>query len=82
MIRLQIGTAMAGKQAKILADGHVHGLLGYAAVTRQPVRNTVIVLLSVKAGLRASEIAQLTWSMVLSPTGEIGNLCCTLGCGH
>jgi integrase/recombinase XerD len=64
---------MAGKQAKILAEGHVHSLLGYAAVTRQPVRNAAIVLLSVKAGLRASEIAQLTWSMVLSPTGEIGD---------
>src|SRR5688500_1692055 len=64
---------MAGKQAKILADDHVHSLLGYAAITRQPVRNTVIVLLSVKAGLRAGEIAHLTWSMVLTPTGEIGD---------
>jgi integrase len=73
MIRLQGGTAMAGKQAKILADDHVHSLLGYAAITRHPGRNTVIVLLSVKAGLRAGEIAQLTWSMVLGPTGEIGD---------
>jgi integrase len=64
---------MAGKQAKILGVQHVHSLLGYATITRQPVRNTVIVLLSVKAGLRAGEIAHLTWSMVLSPTGEIGD---------
>jgi integrase len=28
-------------------------------------------LLSVKAGLRAGEIAQLTWGMVVDPTGEI-----------
>jgi integrase len=28
--------------------------------------------LSVKAGLRAAEIANLTWEMVLNPTGEIG----------
>jgi len=31
----------------------------------------VIVLLSLKAGLRAAEIANLTWDMVLDPTGEI-----------
>jgi integrase/recombinase XerD len=71
MIRCNVDATMAGKQAKTLTDEHVHSLLGYAAITRQPVRNTVIVLLSVKAGLRAAEIAQLTWPMVLSPTGEI-----------
>jgi integrase/recombinase XerC len=32
------------------------------------------VLLSVKAGLRAGEIAKLTWAMVLTPTGEVGDL--------
>ena len=31
-----------------------------------------MVLLSVKAGLRAGEIAGLTWEMVLDPTGEVG----------
>jgi integrase len=31
----------------------------------------VTVLLSFKAGLRAKEIATLTWSMVTDPTGEI-----------
>jgi integrase/recombinase XerD len=31
----------------------------------------VIVLLSAKAGLRASEIANLTWDMVVGPTGQI-----------
>ena len=29
------------------------------------------MLLSVKAGLRAAEIANLTWDMVVDPTGEI-----------
>jgi hypothetical protein len=28
-------------------------------------------LLSAKAGLRAGEIANLTWAMVLGPTGQI-----------
>jgi integrase len=71
---LKNSAAMAGRQAKILGDEHVHGLLGYAAITRHPVRNAVIVLLSVKAGLRAGEIANLSWDMVLAPTGEIGSV--------
>ena len=32
-----------------------------------PLRNRLIVLLSVKAGLRAGEIANPTWEMVLTP---------------
>jgi integrase/recombinase XerD len=31
------------------------------------------VLLSLKAGLRAGEIAKLTWEMVVGPGGEIGD---------
>jgi integrase len=62
---------MAGKQAKVLFDHHVQALLAYVQRSRYPIRNRVIVLLSVKAGLRAGEIANLTWSMVLDPTGEI-----------
>jgi integrase len=62
---------MAGKQAKVLVDHHVQTLLAYASRSRYPVRNRVIVLLSVKAGLRAGEIANLTWPMVVDPTGEI-----------
>ena len=42
------------------------------AQTRHPLRNQVLVLLSVKAGLRAGEIANLTWPMVVEPTGEVG----------
>jgi integrase len=34
----------------------------------------LIVLFSVKAGLRAGEIASLTWDMVLDPNGEIGSV--------
>jgi len=62
---------MAGKQAKILFDHHIQDLLAYASASRYPVRNRVIVLLSVKAGLRAGEIANLTWPMVLDPSGGI-----------
>ena len=63
---------MPGKQAKILSLGDVNDLLVFASCTRHPLRNRVIVLLAAKAGLRAVEIAKLTWDMVLDPTGEIG----------
>jgi integrase/recombinase XerD len=62
---------MIGKRAKILAQGHVEDLLFFAQHTRHPIRNQVIVLLSLKAGLRAAEIANLAWDMVVDPTGEI-----------
>ncbi len=63
---------MAGKQAKILSEQALDQLLGYADRTRNPVRNNVIVLLSAKAGLRAGEIANLTWPMVLDANGQVG----------
>jgi integrase/recombinase XerD len=63
---------VAGKQAKLLTDQQIETLLVYASTTRNPIRNRLIVLLSVKAGLRANEIANLTWEMVVDPTGEVG----------
>jgi integrase/recombinase XerD len=62
-----------GKQAKTLSKGQVDAVLGYLATTRWPTRNRVIFLLSVKAGLRAKEIASLTWRMVTDPRGQIGH---------
>ena len=65
---------MPGKQAKILSLGDVNDLLAFASCTRHPLRNRVIVLLAVKAGLRAGEIANLTWDMLVGPTGAIGSV--------
>jgi integrase len=65
---------MPGKQAKILSLGDINDLLVFASCTRHPLRNRVIVLLAAKAGLRAGEIANLTWDMVLDPTGDIGSV--------
>ena len=62
---------MPGKQAKILSLGDVNDLLLFATCTRHPLRNRAIVLLATKAGLRAGEIANLTWVMVVGPTGDI-----------
>ena len=61
-----------GKQAKTLSKGQVEAVLGYLAKTRWPTRNRLIFLLSVKAGLRAKEIASLTWRMVIDPGGRVG----------
>jgi hypothetical protein len=65
---------MPGKQAKALSTDHIDDLLFFADNSRHPLRNRLIVLLSVKAGLRAAEIAKLTWDMVVDPTGEIGTI--------
>ena len=64
---------MLGKQAKVLLDDHLDDLLVFAWNSREAIRNEVLVLLSVKAGLRASEIAGLEWDMVLTASGEIGD---------
>src|ERR1700761_4795988 len=63
---------MAGKQAKTLSADHIDDLLFFAERSRHPLRNRLIVLLSVKAGLRVAEIAQLSWDMVLEPSGKVG----------
>jgi integrase len=52
-----------GKQAKTLSKGQVDAMLAYLSTTRHPERNKLIFLLSAKAGLRAKEIAKLTWRM-------------------
>src|SRR3984893_2620556 len=62
---------MPGKRAKILPAADVGDLLTFASCTRHRLRNTVMVLLSAKAGLRAGEIANLTWDMVVDANGHI-----------
>jgi integrase len=63
---------MAGRQAKILSSDHLNDLLLFADCTRNPLRNRLLVLLSAKAGLRAGEIADLTWDMVTDGSGQVG----------
>jgi integrase/recombinase XerD len=64
-------STMSGRQAKLLSDQHLTNLLRFAQASRYPARNRLIVLLSFKAGLRAAEIANLTWAMVVDATGAI-----------
>ena len=63
---------MPGKQAKVITPPMLRRMLRYASGAPFPLRDRAIVLLSVKAGLRACEIANLDWSMVLDATGAVG----------
>ena len=65
---------MSGKQAKVLAPGEQRRLLSVAGRGRLPERDRVMVLLAVRAGLRAREVALLTWGMVLDPSGNVANV--------
>lgn len=62
---------MLGKQAKTLTPFQIKAVLIHLNNTRQPTRNRLIFLLSIKAGLRAKEIAGLTWRMVTDAQGDI-----------
>lgn len=62
-----------GKQAKIFTAKQITLILKHLETTRYPLRDQVIFLLSVKAGLRAKEIASLTWHMVMDSNGGIGD---------
>ncbi|HCR85161.1 MAG TPA: site-specific integrase [Alphaproteobacteria bacterium] len=62
---------MIKKQAKILSDKQQKLALTFIQGTRYPLRNKVIFLLSVKAGLRAKEISCITWSMISDSQGQV-----------
>lgn len=62
------------KQAKTLTKRQVALALAYLDGTRYQHRNRVVLLLSVKAGMRAKEIANLTWSMVTGSDGHLSDV--------
>lgn len=62
-----------GKQAKILNRQQIDVLLHHVGKRRNGLRNQAIVLLSVRAGLRAKEIAHLKWNMIVGADGEVGD---------
>jgi integrase/recombinase XerD len=63
-----------GKQAKILNDKQVRAVLAELDSRRYPLRDRVMFLLSLKAGLRAKEIASVTWSMVTDGEGQVADV--------
>ncbi len=62
-----------GKQAKALSEAQVRTSLIRLAGTRNPERDTAIFMLSIKAGLRAKEIASVRWSMITDPEGHVAD---------
>ena len=62
-----------GKQSKILTDKQVKTMLLHLGTTRMGLRNQLIFLLSAKSGLRAKEVSQLKWSMVVNSEGTVSN---------
>lgn len=64
---------MRRQPAKVLEPADVRRTLEHVTGHRHALRDTVIVLLSFKAGLRACEIAGLTWPMVLKSDGTIAS---------
>lgn len=66
---------MVGRQANVLAPAALEAVLRYVKRHHaHPHRSTVMILLTVKAGLRAAEIAKLEWSMVLTARGTISDI--------
>ena len=65
---------MAGRQAKLITPTLLRRMLAYARRGPFPKRDRVVILLSVKAGLRACEIARLDWSMVLDAHGQVASV--------
>ncbi len=64
---------MSGRQAKLLSDRDIRKLIDAARDSRFPIRNELIVLLATRAAMRASEIAGLTWDMVLDGNGMVAS---------
>lgn len=66
---------MLGRQAKAITPYMLKRMLAHIRRhSRTPLRDEVVILLSVRAGLRACEIARLDWSMVLDGRGQIGEV--------
>jgi integrase len=63
---------MAGRQAKTITPVQMDALMQHIRGQRDAARSRVIILLSLRAGLRAAEIAKLEWPMVLDATGKVG----------
>ena len=59
------------KHARVMSEEQEAALVRYLKTTRDAQRNLVIFLLSIKAGLHATQIAALNWSMVCDETGQI-----------
>jgi integrase len=63
-----------GKQARVLSKHQVEAVYSFLGTRRNGLRDQTIFLLSIRSGLRAKEIAQLRWSMVIDTDGTVGDM--------
>jgi integrase/recombinase XerD len=62
-----------GKQAKTLTKTQIDTVSAFLLSRRYGLRDQTVFLLSVRAGFRAKEIANLRWSMILDPDGQVSD---------
>jgi integrase len=62
-----------GKQAKVLSEAQIKAAMAAVESGRYPTRDRVKILLSVRAGLRAKEIALAKWGYVMDAAGNLGD---------
>lgn len=65
---------MPGRQAKVIAPAMLRALHRHVQHSTHSDRDWAMLLLSVKAGLRASEVANLDWSMVVDGNRRVGHV--------
>src|SRR6266481_6092176 len=63
-----------GRKAKRLWVRDRCGVVPGLDARRYPLRDRVMFLLSIKAGVRAVEISRCTWAMVTNSEGQIGDV--------
>lgn len=61
------------RQAKTLSRHQIEAVSSYLLNRRQGLRDQTIFNLSIRSGLRAKEIAYLTWAMVKTSEGKVGD---------
>lgn len=61
------------RQAKTLSRQQIEAVSSYLLNRRHGLRDQTIFNLSIRSGLRAKEIASLTWAMVTTSDGKIGD---------
>jgi len=61
------------RQAKTLSRQQIEAVSSYLISRRHGLRDQTIFNLSIRSGLRAKEIASLTWAMVTTSDGKIGD---------